>query len=512
MPLFLFLLHLILFFSGCLLKKNLILEISFSSFPISFCLDWVSLVFSSFVLLISCLVLIYSEYYMMGDLFMKRFKLILLLFVASMIVLIFSGSMFTMMIGWDGLGIVSFALVIYYSDKEALISGLITIFTNRIGDALMLISIFLMIGNWKYSSFQGSMFFMVGAMTKSAQLPFSAWLPAAMSAPTPISALVHSSTLVTAGIFVMLRFNQLLLFSSKLLTIMSLGTMLGGGMIALFEKDMKKIIAMSTLSQLGLMFFMLSIGAWKICFFHMVCHAIFKSMMFLSAGSFILDGDQNANKKGKLMNLQSLPSTVLIFSSFSLSGIPFFSGFFSKDLALDLIFSENMNLLTYILFLLGCVLTIFYSLRLIFPSIWKTSVQSEIFGSISLLMSLPLLMIWSAISGKILSNLLLMEEFNLISFPLKSVGLFIILLGSFFFFNSKLNLLKLPTISLSYLSSHFLSNMTIFSESDSKYIEETSKIGFSFPFFHTSKMMKMEKETFLIWLFPFFAWIFMALL
>nr|YP_398833.1 NADH dehydrogenase subunit 5 [Leptotrombidium akamushi]BAE47115.1 NADH dehydrogenase subunit 5 [Leptotrombidium akamushi] len=507
-----FFFHLMFFSCGMVLKSNIFLELKVGPFPMTFCFDWISWFFSSFVLLVSCLVLIYSNYYMMGDQYYKRFTLMLLLFVLSMIILIFSGSLFTMMIGWDGLGIVSFSLVIYYADKDALISGLVTIFTNRIGDALMLISIFVMAGSWNFFSFNGGLFFTVGAMTKSAQFPFSAWLPAAMSAPTPISALVHSSTLVTAGVYIMIRLEQFLSFFSKPLSIFALGTMLGAGTVALFEKDFKKIIAMSTLSQLGLMFFLLSIGAWKICFFHMVCHAIFKSMMFLSAGTFIMDGDQDTRKKGMMLKLQPFSAVVLVFASLSLMGIPFFSGFFSKDLALDLIFSENCNILSYWLFFVGCILTVLYSMRLMYPSVMKMSSQNESISSSSLIASLPVLLIWAAVAGKTLSKIMLMEDFNLISFPVKSVGLAIVFVGTISHMSNLVPFKKIPSISLAFISGHLISKTTLFLDSDSTYIEKASTISF----FNSSNILlssvKMEKETFLIWVFPFLLWAIISVL
>nr|YP_398820.1 NADH dehydrogenase subunit 5 [Leptotrombidium deliense]BAE47102.1 NADH dehydrogenase subunit 5 [Leptotrombidium deliense] len=501
-----FSLHLLFFLSGTMLKYNIFFEFKIGPFPMTFCFDWISWYFGSFVLLISCLVLVYSNYYMMGDQYYKRFILMLLLFVLSMVVLIFSGSVFTMMVGWDGLGIVSFSLVIYYSDKDALVSGLVTIFTNRIGDALMLISIFAMVGSWNFMSFKGGLFFTIGAMTKSAQLPFSAWLPAAMSAPTPISALVHSSTLVTAGVYMMIRLEQFLSIFGKPLGIFSLGTMLGAGIVALLEKDFKKIIAMSTLSQLGLMFFLLAIGAWKVCFFHMVCHAIFKSMMFLSAGTFIMDGDQDTRKKGSMMKLQPFSSTVLVFASLSLMGTPFFSGFFSKDLALDLIFSESFNIISYFLFFLGCIFTVLYSMRLMFPSISKMFSQNESMFNSHLMTSLPMLLIWAAVAGKFLSKSLFMEEFNLISFPMKMVGLIIIFSGTVFFSSQLVSFKKIPVISLAFLSGHFSSQTTLMLDADSTYTEKGSKISFSNTSNFLLESMKMEKETFLIWLFPLFLW------
>lgn len=507
-----FLLHLLFFLFGSMINFRLFLEFKIGPFPITFYFDWISWYFSSFVLLISCLVLLYSNYYIVGDQYYKRFSFMLVLFVFSMVILIFRGRLFTIIIGWDGLGVVSFSLVIYYSDKEALISGLITIFTNRIGDALILVSIFSMAGSWNYLSLQGGIIFTIGAMTKRAQLPFSAWLPAAMSAPTPISALVHSSTLVTAGVYVIIRIEQLLRFIRKPLSLLALSTILLAGVIAILEKDFKKVIAISTLRQLGLMFFLLSLGAWKVCFFHILCHAIFKSIMFLRAGRFIVDGDQDMRRKGGLQKLQPLTSVVLVFAALSLIGIPFFSGFFSKDLAIDLIFSENFNLFSYFLFFIGCVLTALYSIRLMFPRVRKSFPQSERVNNIFLASSLPLLLIWAAWAGKILRKTLVIEDFNLISLHMKRIGLIIILCGVVIFLSQLISFKKLPSISLSFISGHFLRQVTLLIDNDRTYTRKGTTIINDRVSSILTKRIEIEKQPFLIWVFPLFVWVILCMI
>jgi len=252
------------------------------------------------------------------DVLTKRFLFVLFLFVASMRILVFSGNMFTTMVGWDGLGLVSFILVIYYQSLSRVDSGLVTVYRNRLGDGFFLIrfSWYFLSGGWGPDSFYGChkllcFLLFVGCFTKRAQAPFSAWLPAAIAAPTPVSSLVHSSTLVTAGIYVMLRYN-VLFFSSFLVCSVSLVTLFVGGLRACFEKDLKKVVAISTLSQLGVMLYRLSLGFWKLCFVHMRMHALFKSLLFLRCGSLMsgLGGGQDSRFFG--------------FSFSSVSGVCFF--------------------------------------------------------------------------------------------------------------------------------------------------------------------------------------------
>jgi NADH-ubiquinone oxidoreductase chain 5 len=234
----------------------------------SFLFDYVSLGFFSIVCLISRMVFFYSTFYMEGSVDMPRFVYLVVAFVFSMGFLVFSGNFFTVMIGWDGLGLVSFCLVIYYHSSSSLTSGLITVYSNRVGDAAFLVAFFYFfdLGVFQADAFSFGFFSVIaffvvfGAITKSAQIPFSAWLPAAMAAPTPVSSLVHSSTLVTAGVYVLVRFNVFFLSFSLGLAVFSLFTMFLAGFCACFEGDFKKIIAISTLSQLGFIIFRMSFG------------------------------------------------------------------------------------------------------------------------------------------------------------------------------------------------------------------------------------------------------------
>nr|YP_011014061.1 NADH dehydrogenase subunit 5 [Unio mardinensis]WQA10142.1 NADH dehydrogenase subunit 5 [Unio mardinensis] len=361
------------------------------SLPIIF--DYISVIFSCFVCLISGSVSLFSVSYMEGEVFMRRFMLLIMAFVGSMNLLIFIPSLITILLGWDGLGIVSFALVIYYQNKKSLAAGMLTVLANRIGDALLILSICFLInwGEWcigygMTGSFGLLVCFLVvvGAMTKSAQIPFSAWLPAAMAAPTPVSALVHSSTLVTAGVYLVIRFYSTLVEMHEVLWFLSkMGalTLLMAGLSACFEVDLKKIIALSTLSQLGLMMFTVGVGFPVIAVFHLFTHALFKALLFLCAGSIIHStmDTQDGRILGGLNYLLPFSSSCLMLSSVALCGMPFLSGFYSKDLILEGVFSSFSGSLEVIVMLVGAGLSLVYSLRILLIGVFGQNFSSSLF-------------------------------------------------------------------------------------------------------------------------------------
>jgi len=257
-----------------------------------FYLDWVRIFFSFIVLIISSIVLKYRDSYMMSEIGRFKFIYLMLLFIFSMLIMVMSSNMTIILLGWDGLGLVSFLLVIYYQSEVSNSAGIITVLTNRIGDVGIILSIvFIMsLGDWDFlilntrESLLGYVggFIFIGAVTKSAQLPFSAWLPAAIAAPTPVSSLVHSSTLVTAGVYLVIRLNMYFGSSNLgfLLFSISVLTMFMSGFGANLENDLKKIIALSTLSQLGVIIITLSVGFYQLAFFHLCTHAVFKATLF----------------------------------------------------------------------------------------------------------------------------------------------------------------------------------------------------------------------------------------
>lgn len=344
-------------------------------------LDWISLLFISFVFFISSMVIFYRDSYMQGDLNSKRFVYLVLLFVISIILIILSPNLISILLGWDGLGLVSYCLVIYYQNVKSYRAGILTVLSNRVGDVILLISIAWILNYGRWNLFIYINYFLrdkimnllgflilIAAFTKRAQIPFSAWLPAAMAAPTPVSALVHSSTLVTAGVYLLIRYHFLILNYRYLLLFIGLITIFISGLGANLEFDLKKIIALSTLSQLGLIICILGLGRRELAFFHLLIHALFKALLFICAGNFIhlIINSQDIRFIGGLI-LKS-PLTVVYFNvrNMALCGLPFISGFYSKDLIIEFYSIRSLNLFIYLFIFISLRLTVSYSIRLIY--------------------------------------------------------------------------------------------------------------------------------------------------
>lgn len=372
-----------------ILLKNIVYLIEWEILEIYGCkiemvilLDWISLIFIRFVLLISRLVIFYRDEYISGDNDINRFIMLVLMFVLSIIILIISPNLIRILLGWDGLGLVSYCLVIYYQNVKSYNAGILTALSNRIGDVAILIAIAWL---FNYGSFNYlfyiefvklelpiilvSCLIVLAAMTKSAQIPFSAWLPAAIAAPTPVSALVHSSTLVTAGVYLLIRFNTLIVdtISSKILLLLAGLTMFMAGLGANFEFDLKKIIALSTLSQLGLIMRILAIGFPKLAYFHLLTHALFKALLFMCAGAIIhnMKDSQDIRTMGALTTGMPMTVACLRVANLALCGTPFLAGFYSKDLILEISRISVINGLTYLLYFFSTGLTVCYSVRLV---------------------------------------------------------------------------------------------------------------------------------------------------
>nr|QXG19187.1 NADH dehydrogenase subunit 5 [Drosophila erecta] len=362
-----------------------VVSLNSSSIVMTLLFDWMSLLFMSFVLMIASLVIFYSKEYMENDENINRFIMLVLMFVLSMMLLIISPNMMSILLGWDGLGLVSYCLVIYFQNIKSYNAGMLTALSNRIGDVAFLLAIAWMLnyGSWNYIFYLEVMqnelemliigsLMMLAAMTKSAQIPFSSWLPAAMAAPTPVSALVHSSTLVTAGVYLLIRFNILLSTSwlGQLLLLLSGLTMFMAGLGANFEFDLKKIIALSTLSQLGLMMSILSMGFYKLAMFHLLTHALFKALLFMCAGAIIhnMNNSQDIRLMGGLSIHMPLTSACFNVSNLALCGMPFLAGFYSKDMILEIVSISNVNMFSFFLYFFSTGLTVSYSFRLVFYS------------------------------------------------------------------------------------------------------------------------------------------------
>ncbi|YP_010718652.1 NADH dehydrogenase subunit 5 (mitochondrion) [Liolophura japonica] len=387
----------------------------FMTFPVIF--DWKSIMFSVLVCFISSCVMFFSKSYMSNDIFLSRFVWIVMLFVLSMNFLIFIPNLISLLLGWDGLGLVSFCLVIYYQNPKSLGAGLMTAFMNRIGDVGILMSAGWMFsqGHWDGTfiwnfdmSYMSAFMILLAGMTKSAQIPFCSWLPAAMAAPTPVSALVHSSTLVTAGVFLLIRFfsflDQLVWFKPAVLFI-SVSTMLMAGIAANFEMDLKKIIALSTLSQLGVMMMSIGIGYPELALIHLFTHALFKALLFLCAGNIIHlhNNNQDIRKMSQLWKHLPVTSTCFNIANLALCGIPFFAGFYSKDYIIEMMIFDQMNLVTSMMVFLATFLTVMYSVRLSILVFWSSMTQNPYLcnSDEDIYILMPLLMLTS---GAILSG------------------------------------------------------------------------------------------------------------
>nr|YP_010947430.1 NADH dehydrogenase subunit 5 [Comparmustilia semiravida]WGO62459.1 NADH dehydrogenase subunit 5 [Comparmustilia semiravida] len=456
-----------------------IITINSSSVVMSILLDWMSLLFMMFVSLISSVVIFYSKSYMNSELNLVRFMNLVILFVFSMILLIISPNMISILLGWDGLGLVSYCLVIYYQNFKSYNAGMLTALSNRIGDVLilMVISWMLNYGSWNYIFYLnfmkndyvmtliGSMVVMA-AMTKSAQIPFSSWLPAAMAAPTPVSALVHSSTLVTAGVYLLIRFNFLLIdmFIMKILLLVSILTMFMSGISANYEFDLKKIIALSTLSQLGLMMSILSIGFPDLAFFHLLTHAMFKALLFMCAGVIIhlMNDIQDIRYMGGISLYIPLTSLCLNISNMALCGVPFLAGFYSKDLILEMVSFSNLNMVVFLLYYISTGLTMFYSFRLLmytmindFNLLCIYNLYDEDF---IMLKSMFILLFMSILSGSFLSWVIFSYPYMIyLPLNLKLMVLYVSFLGGLMgYFISNMKIYSLNKFLLTYNLSMFL--------------------------------------------------------
>nr|YP_009515432.1 NADH dehydrogenase subunit 5 [Anopheles splendidus]ART64926.1 NADH dehydrogenase subunit 5 [Anopheles splendidus] len=458
-----------------------VMSLQSMSIVMTFLFDWMSLMFMSFVLLISSLVIFYSNQYMEEDYNINRFILLVLMFVMSMMMLIISPNLISILLGWDGLGLVSYCLVIYFQNVKSYNAGMLTALSNRIGDVALLLAIAWMLnyGSWNYVFYLEIMknniemmvigaLVMLAAMTKSAQIPFSSWLPAAMAAPTPVSALVHSSTLVTAGVYLLIRFNDLIMnwWMGQFLLLISGLTMFMAGLGANFEFDLKKIIALSTLSQLGLMMSILSMGFYKLAFFHLLTHALFKALLFMCAGSIIhnMKNSQDIRIMGSLSMSMPLTCSCFNVANLALCGMPFLAGFYSKDLILEMVSLSYVNIFIFFLFFFSTGLTVCYSFRLCFYSMTgdfnKNSLHPLNDSGWTMLFSICFLTIMAVIGGSLLKWLMFLNP-SMICLPLKMkmLTLFVCLVGGFIGY-------LLKNVSLFFINKAlYLYNFTFFAGS-----------------------------------------------
>lgn len=334
-----------------------------------------SIIFLCLIRIISYFVFRWGYKYIIADHTPRRFFWLLFSFVCSILVLVLSNSFFSIIVGWDGLGLTRFLLIIYYSRKYSVDCSFLTLLTNRIGDVIFIIlfPVFFILGNdclrWQCRwSFRWFIFWVIAAFTKRAQFPFIRWLPAAIAAPTPVRALVHRRTLVTAGLWVILRLGMEGFWAPEIINwIIWFGiiTRLLRGILALFEQDVKKLIAFRTLRQLGLITTILRLGIFWLTLFHICTHALFKAMLFIRAGTLMMMNW--GNQSLRLIKGFVGPGKRVIFciASFNLWGLPFLSAYVSKHMIYRHIIIRRISIISILIFILGLILSASYTFRII---------------------------------------------------------------------------------------------------------------------------------------------------
>ena len=378
----------------------------------AFLVDPLSVTMILFVTGVSALIHLYSIGYMHGDENYSRFFLYLNLFVFSMLMLVLGNNMLVTFLGWEGVGACSYLLIsFWFGDEANAVAGKKAFITNRVGDFGFLLAMFFAFGAYGTLDYAGILSghaaqstataillcLMLGAAGKSAQFPLYVWLPDAMAGPTPVSALIHAATMVTSGVYLLVRFNPLFEqaspWVSEIVVAVGLATAAVAATIALAARDIKKVLAYSTISQLGFMFVAVGVGAWTAAIFHMVTHAFFKALLFLGAGSVIhgMAGEQDIRRYGGLARAMPYTATTFAVGTFAIAGVPPLAGFWSKDEILA--HTWGANKLLWALLLLAAVLTAFYMTRLLILTFggsprWPDGVTPH---ESPLLMRLPLL-------------------------------------------------------------------------------------------------------------------------
>ena len=351
----------------------------------SFLVDPLSVLMLLVITGVGFLIHVFSVYYMSHDKRPAKYFSYLNLFIFSMVTLVLADNLFLMFLGWEGVGLCSYLLIgFWFTDEQKAAAGMKAFIVNRIGDIGFLMGMFFLfqqfsslnfgalselVGNGNSDAIKWTCFFLfIGAVGKSAQIPLYIWLPSAMAGPTPVSALIHAATMVTAGIYLIVRMSFLFTLAPEVLTLISWTgaiTAFVAAVIACAQSDIKKVLAYSTISQLGYMFVATGLGAFTASMFHLITHAFFKALLFLTAGAVIhaLDGEQNIHRMGGLRKYLPITWICFLIGFLALVGLPPFSGFFSKDEILWSAFASGKWSI-FSLTLLTALLTAFYMSRL----------------------------------------------------------------------------------------------------------------------------------------------------
>lgn len=365
-----------------------------------FVIDPISAIMILIITGVGSLIHLFSVGYMHHDKGAAKYFSYLNLFLFNMLLLVLGDNLLVMFIGWEGVGLCSYLLIgFWFTDAQKAAAGMKAFVTNRIGDAALLLGLFILFLTFGTLNFQqinslvpatpdlawmgaltlGTMFLFIGATGKSAQIPLYVWLPDAMAGPTPVSALIHAATMVTAGVYMIVRLNPLFLMAPNTMMVIAIIGALTAVMaatIGMTQWDIKKVLAYSTVSQLGYMFLAVGVGAFGAAMFHLMTHAFFKALMFLGSGSVIhaMHEEQDIRKMGGLKKYLPITHITFFFGWLAIIGIPPFAGFFSKDEILWLSFHSPMG--HWGLWLLGAVgatLTAFYMTRLMALTFWGKS-------------------------------------------------------------------------------------------------------------------------------------------
>jgi NADH-quinone oxidoreductase subunit L len=388
----------------------------------AFYVDQISSIMILIITGVGSLIHLFSIGYMHHDKGVTKYFSYLNLFIFNMLILVLGDSLLTMFVGWEGVGLCSYLLIgFWFNDKEKAAAGMKAFITNRIGDAFFLLGMFVLFStfgtlniqelnalaptvaesSWLGAVTLGTLFLFIGATGKSAQIPLYVWLPDAMAGPTPVSALIHAATMVTAGVYMIVRLNPIFIVAPHTMSIIATVGALTAVMaasIGITQWDIKKVLAYSTVSQLGYMFLAVGVGAFGAGMFHLMTHAFFKALMFLGSGSVIhaMHEEQDIRKMGGLSKHMPITHWTFFFGWLAIIGMPPFAGFFSKDEILWMSFHSPMGApALWVLGALGATMTAFYMTRLMCLTFWgKSRVDKKIHPHESPpLMTIPLIVL-----------------------------------------------------------------------------------------------------------------------